>query len=196
MTDQQQPQQPDHLAQPVQPAQSPLLDNEAASALNAPAAMPPVETADRQVDESRPQTRKKGKTAAELGPKEFCWGTGRRKTSVARVRLRPGSGKFMVNNKEMEEFFVRVQDRDDVKAPLAATETLEKYDVFIKVHGGGITGQAGAAKMGLSRALITADPDLFGRLRDSGMLTRDARMKERKKYGRKKARKSFQFSKR
>lgn len=196
MTDQQHPQQPEQPVkedQTTQPAQSPLIDNNLASALKPAGAEPSAQAG--APAEGAPGTKKK-KTAGELGPKEFCWGTGRRKSSIARVRLRPGSGKIMVNNKEMENFFVRAQDRNDVVAPLKATESGEKYDIFIKVNGGGITGQAGAVKLGLARALVTADPETFPSLRDSGMLTRDGRMKERKKYGRKKARKSFQFSKR
>ncbi|MBN1765513.1 MAG: 30S ribosomal protein S9 [Sedimentisphaerales bacterium] len=131
-----------------------------------------------------------------MGPKEYCWGTGRRKTSIARVRVRPGTGNIVVNNRSLEAFFPRPQDQQGVKAPLTATDSLERFDVFIKVHGGGISGQAGAAKLGLARALAIADPATFSALRDARMLTRDGRMKERKKYGRKKARKSFQFSKR
>lgn len=141
-------------------------------------------------------TAKRKPTASELGPKEYCWGTGRRKRAIARVRIRPGGGKILVNNKELGDFFPRVQDQQGVLAPLEATESMNKYDVYIRVHGGGITGQAGAALLGVARALTVADPETFGRLRDKGLLTRDSRMKERKKYGRKKARKSFQFSKR
>ena len=165
---------------------TPLIDPEkVASALN------PI-----QVNIPAPQQADKKPNAMELGPKEYCWGTGRRKTAIARVRIRPGSGKLLVNNKELDNFFPRLQDRQGVMAPLKAAEATGKYDVFIKVHGGGITGQAGAAMLGLARALIVADPDTFGALRDGGLLTRDGRMVERKKYGKKKARKSFQFSKR
>ena len=142
------------------------------------------------------EQKKKKPTAAQLGPKEYCWGTGRRKTSVARVRIRPGSGTITVNKRELVNFFPRLQDQKGVQSPLVATDSLGKYDVFIKVHGGGVTGQAGAAMLGLARALTVADPEIFDKLRGSGLLTRDSRMVERKKYGRKKARKSFQFSKR
>ena len=148
-----------------------------------------------QVPVTNAETKKKP-TAAELGPKEYCWGTGRRKTSIARVRVRPGSGNILVNNRSLESFFPRPQDQEGVKAPLTLTDSTERFDVFIKVHGGGITGQAGAAKLGLARALALADPSTFSALRDVGLLTRDGRMKERKKYGRRKARRSFQFSKR
>jgi len=139
---------------------------------------------------------KRKPTANELGPKEFCWGTGRRKKSVARVRIRPGDGKILVNDRELDAYFVRVQDRKDVCAPLVATDSMGRYDVFIKLHGGGMTGQAGAAMLGVARALIGADPETFPRLRDGGYLTRDSRIVERKKYGKRKARRSFQFSKR
>lgn len=135
-------------------------------------------------------------TVDQLAPGQYCWGTGRRKSSVARVRLRPGTGKIIINKRELEKYFPRLKDQEDVRAPLASTDNLEKFDVFVNVSGGGSTGQSGAILMGLSRALVSAVPDSFGALRDAGFLTRDSRMVERKKYGLKKARKSFQFSKR
>jgi small subunit ribosomal protein S9 len=144
---------------------------------------------------SMPAENKKP-TAAELKPGEFCWGTGRRKSAIARVRIRPGKGKIQVNGKKMENYFPDIQDQNDVRSPLTCTDTVSRYDIFVKVHGGGIAGQAGAARLGLSRALCIADPDCFPKLRDGGYLTRDGRMKERKKYGQKGARKRFQFSKR
>jgi len=128
--------------------------------------------------------------------KRFFWGTGRRKTAVARVRIRPGSGKFLVNKKSPEEYFNNERDRMLAHKPFKVTETTGKYDVFANVFGGGIAGQAGALVLGIARALVRADPSLERTLREAGMLTRDSRMKERKKYGHKKARKSFQFSKR
>ncbi|MBI9016697.1 MAG: 30S ribosomal protein S9 [Phycisphaerae bacterium] len=146
---------------------------------------------------SAPATRRsRQKSAGELGPKEYCWGTGRRKSSVARVRVRPGSGKILINKKDVTNYFSLEKDQTAVKAPLKATGNLEAYDVWVNANGGGTTGQAGAILMGLSRALIAADPATFQALRDGGFLTRDSRMVERKKYGQKKARKSFQFSKR
>lgn len=154
-----------------------------------------VTTPGRQISPQE-EPQKKLPTAAELGPKEYCWGTGRRKSAVARVRIRPGNGKILVNKRELDDFFPRIQDRQDVQAPLVASDSTGKYDVLIQVHGGGITGQAGAVKLGLARALVIADPETFIALRDAGLLTRDSRMIERKKYGKKKARKSFQFSKR
>jgi len=135
-------------------------------------------------------------TADQLGPGQFCWGTGRRKSSVARVRIRPGSGKIIVNKHDLPDYFRLLKDQADVRAALKVTENIDKYDVFIKVTGGGTTGQAGAVKLGLARALAAADPKTFDTLGDAGFLTRDSRMVERKKYGYKKARKSFQFSKR
>ncbi len=123
-------------------------------------------------------------------------GTGRRKTSVARVRLVPGNGTITVNNRDIDEFFNYETLKVLLREPLVITDTLNKYDVFVKVEGGGYTGQAGAVRHGISRALIEADPELRPILKKAGFLTRDSRMKERKKYGFKKARKSPQFSKR
>lgn len=123
-------------------------------------------------------------------------GTGRRKTSVARIRLMRGTGKFVVNKKDLEEFFTRERDRLTVRIPLKVTKTLGMYDVVAKVNGGGVTGQAGAVALGIARALYKADESYIESLRDNELLTRDSRMKERKKYGRKGARKSFQWTKR
>jgi small subunit ribosomal protein S9 len=122
--------------------------------------------------------------------------TGRRKTSVARVILRPGEGKVVVNRRAFDRYFPSQALRVEVQQPLATTETAGKFDIFINAHGGGIHGQAGAAKLGIARALIVFNPELRGRLRQGGLLTRDPRAKERKKYGQKGARKRFQFSKR
>lgn len=128
--------------------------------------------------------------------KHYFWGTGRRKTSVARVRLRPGSGSFEVNKKALDKYFTEERDRQDALAPLQATETFGKVDVFVNVRGGGITGQAGAIMLGVARALKKANSEYDDALRAGGFLTRDSRMKERKKYGKRGARRSFQFSKR
>jgi small subunit ribosomal protein S9 len=136
-------------------------------------------------------------TIPEPNPKKhYFWGTGRRKSAVARVRLRSGSGKFEVNKRPLEKFFTEDRDRMDAVAPLKATETFGKVDVFVNVRGGGITGQAGAIVLGVARALKSANPEYDDALRAGGYLTRDSRMKERKKYGRRGARRSFQFSKR
>ena len=123
-------------------------------------------------------------------------GTGRRKTSVARVRIKAGDGKLTINGRTLEDFFCVERDRQMVNAPLRATEQLGKVDVWVRVNGGGTTGQTGAIVLGVARALQVMDPDLHHVLADGGFLTRDGRMVERKKYGYKKARKSFQFSKR
>jgi small subunit ribosomal protein S9 len=121
---------------------------------------------------------------------------GRRKTSVARIILKDGSGKITVNNAEFEKAFPQEVSREDILSPFKATETSGQYDVFINVNGGGTTGQAQAVKLGIARALIGINPDFRPKLKIDGLLTRDPRMVERKKYGRPKARKRFQFSKR
>jgi small subunit ribosomal protein S9 len=123
-------------------------------------------------------------------------GTGRRKTSVARVRLVPGSGKVVINDRTVDEYLTVPNQRTIALQPLAATQNAGKFDVFISVDGGGVSGQAGAISHGIARALLKASPDLKAALREKGFLTRDSRMKERKKYGQPGARKRFQFSKR
>jgi small subunit ribosomal protein S9 len=124
------------------------------------------------------------------------YGTGRRKTSVARVFLRPGSGKITVNGRAFEEYFVTEQQRIAAKRVLVATDLASTFDVLTTVKGGGVTAQADAVKMGTARALLEYNIELRASLKEQGFLTRDARMKERKKYGQKGARKRFQFSKR
>ena len=124
------------------------------------------------------------------------WGTGRRKTSVARVRLLSGNGKLTVNDRDVEEYFDSASLKQALREPLVISETADKFDIAVNVHGGGTTGQSGAIRHGISRALIKADPELRPILKKAGFLTRDSRMKERKKYGFVKARKSPQFSKR
>lgn len=123
-------------------------------------------------------------------------GTGRRKTSVARVRIKDGSGEFTVNGKPFDEFFCVERDRKMVQEALNMTEMRDKVDVWVRVNGGGTTGQTGAVILGVARALQVKDPSLHGTLAAGGFLTRDDRMVERKKYGRRKARRSYQFSKR
>lgn len=124
------------------------------------------------------------------------YGTGRRKKSVARVRLVPGEGKITINNRTLDDYFGLETLRVIVKQPLVLTDTLSKFDVVCKVLGGGFTGQAGAIRHGIARALLKADEELRPILKKAGFLTRDPRMKERKKYGLKKARRAPQFSKR
>jgi small subunit ribosomal protein S9 len=123
-------------------------------------------------------------------------GTGRRKTAVARVRIRKGNGAMTINGRSLENFFCVDRDRHLVLAPLRKTNTEGQVDVWVRVQGGGTTGQAGAVVLGIARALQALDPGLHHTLAEGGFLTRDGRMVERKKYGFKKARKSFQFSKR
>ena len=122
--------------------------------------------------------------------------TGRRKTSSARIRLIPGSGKVTVNNRPFEAYFPVESQRTHALLPLAATDTSSKFDVLVKVQGGGLSAQAGAVRHGIARALLRADATLKATLRAAGFLTRDPRMRERKKYGQPGARKRFQYSKR
>ena len=123
-------------------------------------------------------------------------GTGRRKKSIARVRLLPGSGSITINKRELDNYFGMETLKMIVRAPLALTDTLSKFDVFVNVYGGGYTGQAGAIRHGIARALLVAEPALRPALKKAGYLTRDPRMKERKKYGLHAARRAPQFSKR
>jgi small subunit ribosomal protein S9 len=148
---------------------------------------------EEQTAEAQPRPAKLPTPPAD---KHWFWGTGRRKTSIARVRIRPGDGKFVVNNRPMDEFFTEERDRNDVVAPLQVTRMAGSWDVYCNVRGGGPTGQAGAILLGLARALSEAIPDVEHELRSHGHLTRDARMKERKKPGQPGARRRFQFSKR
>jgi small subunit ribosomal protein S9 len=134
--------------------------------------------------------------APEVTKANPIWGTGRRKSAVARVRMLPGSGKFLVNGREVDKYFNEDKDRASARAPLVATQQTATYDIFARVEGGGPTGQADAVKLGVARALKKADPAFEAALRDARLMTRDPRMKERKKYGQKGARKRFQFSKR
>jgi small subunit ribosomal protein S9 len=124
------------------------------------------------------------------------YGTGRRKSSTARVFLRPGSGSFTVNERAFDAAFPTESLRTQIRQPLLTTETADKFDVLVTVSGGGVAGQAGAVRLGLARALVAFDAELRKNLKKAGLLTRDARAKERKKYGLAGARKRFQFSKR
>jgi small subunit ribosomal protein S9 len=124
------------------------------------------------------------------------YGTGRRKTSTARVFLRPGTGSFQVNGRSFDQYFPNETLKMLIRQPMAVTETTDKFDLVVRVDGGGVTGQAGALRHGIARALVSFSPELRPRLKESGFLTRDPREVERKKYGRPGARKRFQFSKR
>jgi small subunit ribosomal protein S9 len=126
----------------------------------------------------------------------YTWGTGRRKTAVARVRVRQGSGRILINGRDYQEYFPTEQLRKAITGPLVHIEVQDRYDVFANIRGGGLTGQAGAFMMGLGRVLSELEPDKDRALRDQGFLSRDSRMVERKKPGKAGARKSFQFSKR
>ncbi|GAN35282.1 MAG: 30S ribosomal protein S9 [Candidatus Brocadia sp. AMX2] len=131
-----------------------------------------------------------------MAEKQYIWGTGRRKSSIARVRIKKGLGKIMVNNKDLDTYFPVDRERGMVQVPLKTTKTLGEFDVLVTVQGGGLTGQAGAISLGIARALSKSNPAFIDNLREGGFLTRDSRMKERKKYGKKGARKSFQWTKR
>ena len=128
--------------------------------------------------------------------KEYIWGTGRRKSSVARVRLSRGAGAMTVNKRPFDKYFLTEADRQSALAPLNATKAAGRYDILILAGGGGISGQAGAVKLGIARALKKIEPALESVLRAAGLLTRDPRMKERKKYGLRGARRGVQYSKR
>ncbi len=124
------------------------------------------------------------------------YGTGKRKSSIARVWLKPGEGRIVVNNKTLDEYFGRETSKMVVRQPFELTENVGKFDVFVNVCGGGDSGQAGAIKHGITKALLEADPEQRANLKKAGFITRDSRVKERKKYGRRAARARFQFSKR
>jgi len=130
-----------------------------------------------------------------MAAKSF-YGTGKRKTSIARVWLKPGAGVITVNNKTLEDYFGRETSKMVIRQPLELTENVDKFDIFVTVKGGGDSGQAGAIKHGITKALLLFDAELRGTLKKAGFITRDSRIKERKKYGKKAARASFQFSKR
>ena len=148
--------------------------------------------------------------AAELTPKPekavkqktgpvgatYTWGTGRRKSSIARVRIRPGDGKLLINKRKVDDYFTQPRDRNAIVAPLKSLKAEKKFDVFVNVKGGGLAGQAGAIRLALARALEKFDPELRKKLKPAGFLTRDARVVERKKYGLAGARRAYQFSKR
>ncbi len=181
MTDSDSPMQPENTT-PAQPA---VPETEAAPLIPVPPVAPATPAAGPQT-----QTRRVGRDG------KYCWGVGRRKSSVARVRITPGEGVVKINKKDLNDYFSLHQDREAAVAPLTATDARRKYDVFINVRGGGTTGQSGAIKMGLARALVIADSQFETTLRDRGYMTRDSRIVERKKPGRRKARRRFQFSKR
>lgn len=131
-----------------------------------------------------------------MADNKFLWGTGRRKNAIARVRICAGTGQFLINNREVKEYFPRYYWASTAVAPLAAAGVEGKVDVFVNAHGGGLTGQSGAVRLGVARALLKMFPDVRPALKKAGYLTRDSRMVERKKVGLRKARANKQFSKR
>src|SRR4051812_36041749 len=131
-----------------------------------------------------------------IGGKVYFWGTGRRKKSVARVRITVGDGKFVINDRQVDDYFKETKDRNFVRAPLITANVANTFNISVTVSGGGYTGQAGALAQGLGRALVMYDATLRAGQKEGGFLTRDSRMKERKKYGQRGARRRFQFSKR
>ena len=160
-----------------------------------------VENPDIQVTDEAPEAEDESQLKVAPKPQSeskggYWWGTGRRKSSVARVRIKPGSGKMVVNKKELDDYFKRALDQNAVMAPLKAVQAEKIFDIFINVKGGGTTGQSGASLLGIARALKRYDESFLPALRDGGHLTRDPRMVERKKPGQRGARRRFQFSKR
>jgi small subunit ribosomal protein S9 len=151
----------------------------------------PAEPSEGETTETKPRPAPR-LTAA----RPWVWGVGRRKAAVARVRIKPGSGTFKVNNRDIDRYFAEERDRADIVAPLKVSRAEGNFDVFVNVRGGGMTGQAGAIKLGLARALLTYDESFEASLREHNLLTRDPRKVERKKYGQPGARRRFQFSKR
>jgi small subunit ribosomal protein S9 len=131
-----------------------------------------------------------------MSSQSYFWGTGRRKNAVARVRVRNGEGKILINDREMDDYFPRFQWRIHILEPLKASGLENKVDVLVRAHGGGLTGQSGAVRLGIARALLRMNPELRPALKKAGYLSRDSRMVERKKYGQRKARALKQFSKR
>ena len=171
-------------AQPPQPAEPVPTVTLGQDAAQTPAAEPAKTEAPPRIAPPLPEGVK------------YVWGTGRRKKAIARVRIRPGTGLFTVNERLYENFFTEDKDRRAILSPLTTVNMVKAWDIFANVTGGGFAGQAGALTLGLARALSKAMPEIEQPLRDQGLMTRDARMKERKKYGQKGARKRFQFSKR
>ncbi len=154
----------------------------------------PKDSADAAAATARPDP---AEATAKKGPSNpFIWGTGRRKSAVARVRIRPGEGKFLINEREIDDYFRVEPARQAVRTPLKVAGAERTYDIFVRVDGGGPTGQSGAIMLGLARALAVAEPQLAPKLKEQRLLTRDPRRVERKKYGQAGARRRFQFSKR
>ena len=175
-------------APPPAPAAAPPSE---ATAPPSGATAPPSEATAPPASQAQPEAG-----APPKPPTAWTWGLGRRKTAVARVRLRPGSGEFQINGRSIETYLTTHRDQQAAKAPLKTTQTEDSLDVYVNVQGGGSSGQTGAIMLGVARALKKTDPGFEAVLRDGGYLTRDSRMVERKKYGQRGARRRFQFSKR
>ena len=154
------------------------------------------ETTEAVAETKAPEEPRELKLTGKADVGGFVWGTGRRKSSVARVRIKPGDGKFIINKREVDKYFPQVNDQNAAVAPLETLNLKNAFDVYVNVKGGGTTGQAGAVLLGVARALKSYDEGLMTELRDTGYLTRDSREVERKKPGQRGARKKFQFSKR
>lgn len=155
-----------------------------------------TETPETVAETKAPEEPRELKLTGKADIGGFVCGTGRRKSSVARVRIKPGDGKFIINKREVEKYFPQVNDRNAAVAPLETLNLKNAFDVYVNVKGGGTTGQAGAVLLGVARALKSYDEGLMKELRDTGYLTRDSREVERKKPGQRGARRKFQFSKR
>ena len=176
--------------------EEPTLEEPVADAPEVGSSLPEITLGDGTIADSSPDPEYVPVLRGKVDRFGVAMGTGRRKTSVARVRIKEGSGQFLINGRSLDAYFGVERDREMVQAPLKLAEKLGKVDVSIRVNGGGTTGQTGAIILGISHALEVVDPALHFKLAEAGYLTRDDRMVERKKYGLRKARRSFQFSKR
>jgi len=173
-----------------EPVETPAAETTPAPPPETPPADPPTIATETPTESPQMQS------PADRLKNGYYWGTGRRKRAIARVRIRPGSGEFKVNGREIKEYFRLDKDRQTVVAPLETTDTLKRLDVFVNLRGGGTTGQADAVVLGLARALTQCYPEHTPKLREARFLSRDPRKVERKKYGQRGARRRFQFSKR
>jgi small subunit ribosomal protein S9 len=176
--------------------EEPTLEEPVADAPEVGSSLPEITLGEGTIADSSPDPEYVPVLRGKVDRFGVAMGTGRRKTSVARVRIKEGSGQFLINGRSLDAYFGVERDREMVQAPLKLAEKIGKVDVSIRVNGGGTTGQTGAIILGISRALEVVDPALHFKLAEAGYLTRDDRMVERKKYGLRKARRSFQFSKR
>jgi small subunit ribosomal protein S9 len=176
--------------------EEPAVEEPAADAPEAGSSLPEITLGEGSIADSSADPEYVPILRGKVDRFGVAMGTGRRKTSVARVRIKEGSGQFLINGRSLDTYFGVERDREMVQAPLKLADKLGKVDISIRVNGGGTTGQTGAIMLGISRALEVVDPALHFKLAEAGYLTRDGRMVERKKYGLRKARRSFQFSKR